>query len=550
MRLTSPPDPDCTDLIGLLRRQALERPEQGYSFRQRSGLTRLTFSQLDRQARALALRVRLAYPEARSAILCFPPGVQFLVGLFGSFYAGITAVPAYPPRARRPDSRLEAIAGDSPAAIVLTTSDMLRDKDRLAAETPRLRALPWLDAGSDDAATSNGYEPCELPRDRPAVLQYTSGSTAVPKGVMLTQACILHNLRCMRDVLGLTAAHRAVSWLPAFHDMGLIGNLLQGVFTGIDITLLSPAAVAQDPLCWLEAISDHKAYVSGGPGFAFQHCVDRIKPADRDRLDLRSWRVAYIGAEPVSAAVLQRFTDYFAPCGFRPEAFFPTYGLAEGTLMVTGGNRDQPPLVRRFGPASLETGQPIPDEDGRAVVACGRPLPDMDLCIVDPATTQPAAPGDIGEIWVAGPSVAAGYWNRTQETAQTFGTFRADGRGPYLRTGDLGFLQDELFITGRLKELIIVRGRNYHPHDLEEAVTGLPELRNQRGAAFTVDEGCRPQLVMLHEVVRGFQPDESADLFAARAANHRGQLRPGTPHPRPRAHWITAARHQRQNSAR
>ncbi|HWY87711.1 MAG TPA: AMP-binding protein, partial [Gemmataceae bacterium] len=525
MRQTPPDTCDAADLIGLLQRRAVDRREHGYAFEERAGTTRLTFADLDRRARQVARRLADVHPETESAILCYPPGVDFLIGFFGSLYAGVTAVPAYPPRPRRADSRLEAIAGDSPRAIVLTTPELLRDKERLAALTPRLRRLSWIAAGGP--ATEAGSEAAEVDgsaaknwkysgnnASRPAVLQYTSGSTALPKGVMLTQASILHNIRRMREVLGLGPDTPGVCWLPAFHDMGLIGNLLQVLYCGANLTLLSPASVAQDPLSWLKAIGKARAYVSGGPGFAFQHCLDRIRPADRDQLDLSSWRVAYVGAEPVSAAVLNRFAEYFAPCGFRPEAFFPTYGLAEGTLMITGGDRVQAPVVRTFRPASLETSQPIHEEGGRPLVGCGQPLTDLEVAIVDPATCCPVPSGEIGEIWVSGPSVAEGYWNQPEETAQIFGARRADGCSTvYLRTGDLGFLQDQLFITGRIKELIIIRGRNFYPQDLEDAVADLPLLGHHRGAAFTVDEGRRPRLILVQEVMRGFQRSRGAELF-------------------------------------
>ena len=509
-----------SDLIRLLSLQARARGEHGYAYQERTGKTRLTFAELDRKARAVACLLRAQHPQAQAAILCYPAGVEFLVGLFGSIYAGLSAAPAYPPRPRRADPRLEAIAGDLPHAVVLTTADLCNDKTRLTAQAPRLGNLPWFGTCGVDENSGAGFEPVPASDKRPVVLQYTSGSTSLPKGVMLTHACILHNLQRMQEVLGLGPDTHVLCWLPAFHDMGLIGNLLQAVHSGLDLTLLSPAAVAQEPLSWLEAIQREKAYVSGGPCFAFQHCLDRIAPAERERLDLSSWKVAYVGAEPVSPAVLERFIEFFAPCGFAPETFFPCYGLAEGSLMITGGDRFKPPVIRAFQPASLETTRPIPDESGRRLVACGRPLPDLDVRIVDPATLRPVADGDIGEIWVAGPSVAGGYWNRPDATAQTFAaqivnpaTGVAEPRH-YLRTGDLGFLQDELFITGRLKELIIIRGRNYYPQDLEEAVAGIsPLFGYHRGTAFTLDEGSRPRLILVQEVARAYKGGQGDELF-------------------------------------
>ncbi len=516
----SPPEIDSldwSDLGALLRERARSRGNHGFTFQERAGESRLTFAELDRRARAVALRLRTDYPQAESAILCYHPGPDFLVGFFGSVYAGITPIPAYPPCARRFDPRLDAIAGDCPQALVLTTRAILENKATLVAQSPRLQALPWFESCTAREVDQD-WEPAPFPADRPAVLQYTSGSTSLPKGVILTQACIRHNLKRMRGILRLGPDMCVVCWLPAFHDMGLIGNLLQTVDCGADTIILSPATVAQDPFIWLQTISEKRACVSGGPCFIFQHCVEHITPAQRDQLDLSSWRVAYVGAEPIAPGVLQRFGDFFAPCGFRAETFFPTYGLAEGTLMITGGDVTRPPLVRTFEIESLKTKHPVPATEGRDLVGCGQALPDLDVCIVDPVTRYPVAAGEIGEIWVAGPSVAAGYWQRQEETAHTFTARRADDSArPYLRTGDLGFIDDELFITGRIKELIIIRGRNYYPQDLEEAVGGLsPLLGFHRGAAFAVDEGSRPRLVLVHEVVRGYKEGQGAQLFERR----------------------------------
>lgn len=501
---------DGSNLVSLLRKHAREGSTNGYVFQERSGSTRITFGELARRAEAVAQRLRGSHPAAQAAILCYPPGVDFVVGLFGCWMAGLTAVPAYPPRARRTDTRLEAIAGDCADAIVLTTRELLLDKDRLAGQTPALGALPWIETCTAlDAADAR---PTPFPNNRPAVLQYTSGSTAMPKGVVLTHECLAHNLRHMCRVLGLGRNTPGVCWLPAFHDMGLIGNILQAVYCGSTLTLLAPAAVAQDPRCWLQAIGNAKAYISGGPCFAFQHCLDRIRPEERGQFDLSSWRVAYVGAEPINPTVLDRFTEFFASCGFQREAFFPCYGLAECTLMVTGV---QPPKVQTFRAASLATRQPIPEDGGRPLVGCGQPLPGLDVCIIDPDTRLPVPPGEIGEIWLSGPSVAAGYWNRPEETVRTFGARRADGfPATYLRTGDLGFLKNELFVTGRLKEMLIIRGRNFYPQDLEDAIATLsPALGYHRGAAFAVDEGSRPRLIMVHEIARGYQPGSGRDLF-------------------------------------
>ncbi len=264
----------------------------------------------------------------------------------------------------------------------------------------------------------------EFRPNEPAILQYTSGSTGDPKGVVLTHSTLLHNLAQMREVLGLRPEYQGVCWLPAFHDMGLIGNFLQAVFTGASLTFLSPLSFAQDPLFWLQTISARRAYISGGPTFAYQHCVQLMTPEKCQGLDLSCWKVAYVGAEPVSPAVLDRFAETFAPYGFRRETFFPCYGLAESTLMVTGGDRTPnggSPVVRSFSRSALEEHRVESDPAGQPMVGCGRRLPDLDVRIVDPDTGETLGGDRIGEIWVAGPSVARGYWNRPGESEQTFG---------------------------------------------------------------------------------------------------------------------------------
>ncbi len=477
----------------------------------------LSYAELDERARALACFLRQQGLAGKRALLCYPPSVDFMVGFFGCVYAQVVAVPAYPPRAHRGDPRLESIIGNCEPAVILTCSDIHRDVERLTAQAPQLRALPWMDTAAMPSAWASGWsDPAPRPGDLVA-LQYTSGSTGHPKGVMLTHGCLLHNLARMCDVLGLTGQSDAVCWLPAFHDMGLVGNFLQAINCGISLTFMSPAAFAHDPIRWLRTISNRRAYISGGPCFAFQHCVSRFTPQKCAGLDLSCWKVAYIGAEPVSAAVLDRFVTTFGPYGYRGETFFPCYGLAEGTLMVTGGDRLEQPIVRGFRTAALEENRAEPDDQGRQLVGCGRALDDMEVCIVDPITLLPVPEGHIGEIWASGPSLAGGYWNREKESADLFAARRADNpQTRYLRTGDFGFLQKgELFVSGRLKDLIIIRGRNFHPQDLESAVAeAIPELRGHGAAAFAVEADPVARLVIVQEVPRAFKPGERRSVSA------------------------------------
>jgi acyl-CoA synthetase (AMP-forming)/AMP-acid ligase II len=292
--------------------------------------------------------------------------------------------------------------------------------------------------------------------------------------------------------------------------MGLIGGVLQPLYGGFPVTLMSPVDFLQQPIRWLQAISRYQATTSGGPNFAYDLCLRKITPAQLETLDLSSWEVAFTGAEPVRAETLEEFAATFAPCGFRKEAFYSCYGMAETTLIVSGGLKTNPPVIRRIDRAALEQNRVVASTnnlESRTIVGCGRTWLNQHLLIVNPETCIRTSGEEIGEIWVSGASIAQGYWNRPQETKQIFDAYLADTReGPFLRTGDLGFVQDgELFITGRLKEIIIIRGQNHYPHDIELTVEkSNPALRPNSGAAFAVDFNGTERLVVVHEVERSF----------------------------------------------
>ncbi|MFP2926241.1 fatty acyl-AMP ligase, partial [Pyxidicoccus sp. 3LG] len=341
-----------------------------------------------------------------------------------------------------------------------------------------------------------------------AFLQYTSGSTGSPRGVVLTHANLLHNSHAIQRCFEHDSNSVGVIWLPPYHDMGLIGGILQPLHVGFPVVLMSPLDFLARPMRWLQAVSRYRATTSGGPNFAYELCVRKATPELVSQLDLSSWSLAFNGAEPLHPATLQRFRETFAPCGFRPEAVYPCYGLAEATLIASGGRKAALPLQHSVRKDALEANEAVPvsstDAGALTLVGCGTRLPDQELLIVEPQGRLPLPEGRVGEVWLRGPSIARGYWNRPEETEATFHARRADdpAAGPYLRTGDLGFLRDgELFITGRLKDLIIVRGRNHYPHDLERtAVACHAALRPGCSAAFGVEATGGEQLVLVQEV--------------------------------------------------
>jgi amino acid adenylation domain-containing protein len=527
--LTEPtlwPEVRLATVPGLLRARAAERPEQvAYTFLAdgEAEAGRLTYAELDRRARVVAAALRASVPPGERALLLYPPGLEFVAAFLGCLIAGVVAVPAYPPRPNdRSQSRLRAIARDARPRAALTTSAIFAGLEALAAAVPELAATRWIPT---DLLDGCGAPWASFPEPEPgslAFLQYTSGSTAAPRGVMVSHGNLLHNERMIAAAFGQDEESVVVGWLPLYHDMGLIGNVLQPLYAGGRCILMSPLVFLQRPLRWLEAISRHRATTSGGPNFAYELCVRKASPGAIAGLDLSSWRVAFNGAEPVRASTLERFAATFAACGFRPEAFYPCYGLAEATLFVTGGESGRQPRTA------------APDgEAERRLVSCGYAWMGQRVAIADPETGEELPPGAVGEIWVSGPSVAQGYWGNAEATERDFNAFLitldGPGQGPFLRTGDLGFLSDgELFVTGRLKDLIILRGRNHYPQDLELTAEGShPDLRPGNGAVFSVEAAGEERLVVVHEVERRRRAsvEEIAEAIRrAVAAEHEVQV--------------------------
>ncbi|GAA1964505.1 amino acid adenylation domain-containing protein [Catenulispora subtropica] len=498
-------------LAELLARRGGEQPSrEALTFLGDDGnATALTYADLDARARAIAAVLSETCRAGDRALLLYPPGPEYIAGFFGCLYAGVIAVPAYPPLDARQAARLTGIAADATPSAVLTEAAFLnlaRDLlDPVMRDTGGKAA--WI---ATDTAAANDERRIRHNAERIAFLQYTSGSTGRPKGVVVTHANLLHNSAFIRDRFGHTAASRGVIWLPPYHDMGLIGGILQPVYAGFPVTLMSPLSFLREPLRWLRAVSDWGATTSGGPNFAYDLAVRKTTPEQREALDLSSWTVAFTGAEQVRPATLDAFAEAFAVAGFRRRAYFPCYGLAEATLMVTGVRFDADPEVTAFAADALTVGRAEPaadDEPARWLVSCGTPPADGAVAVVNPDDGAPVEEGTIGEITVSGPSVAAGYWGGRD--AEVFA-------GDRVRTGDVGFLhRGGLYVTGRRKDLIIVRGRNIAPDDVELIAAGAhPALRPGCGAAIAVEADGAEQLAVVHEV-QGPKPLPLAEIAAA-----------------------------------
>ncbi len=467
-----------------------------------------TYADLDRKARAIAASLQSLDLEGERALLLYPSGLDFVAAFFGCLYAGVTAVPAYPPRRNRNMARIDAIANDAQAKIALTTVDVLERVQTMIGDTPALQQLRWRSTDQWDDDWANSWRRPDVHGETLAFLQYTSGSTGTPKGVMLSHSNLMHNSAMIAYAFEHTRSGNGVFWLPLYHDMGLIGGILQPLYMGKANTLLSPTHFLQKPVRWLQILSQTGSTISGGPNFAYDLCAEKVTAEQKSTLDLSRWTLAFNGAEPVRADTIERFTAAFAECGFRREAFYPCYGLAEATLIVTGGYKQSPPEVHSFDISHLEKNEAFETslgaEGSRMLVGSGGNLLDQQIVIADPDTFANVGSGRVGEIWVSGPSVAQGYWKRDELTHDVFQARLEDGRGPFLRTGDLGFLLDgELFVTGRLKDLIIVRGVNHYPQDIEQtAQAAHKDVVPGAGAAIVVGDEGNEQLVIVQETVR------------------------------------------------
>ncbi|GLV53932.1 acyl-CoA synthetase [Dictyobacter sp. S3.2.2.5] len=502
---------EVNTIVDLLQLRARENPcSTAYTFLRygEAANESVSYFELDTRARAIASVLRQKGGEGRQVLLLYPSGIDYMAAYFGCLYAGAIAIPAYPPHSQRALPRIQAIVDDASASIVLTTSTIADKVQQWTENVAGLERLTWLTTDAVDVSIADAWIAPDIDGDSLAFLQYTSGSTSSPKGVMVSHTNLLHNLSMLHDQLGITSDSVGVSWLPIFHDMGLIAGMLLPLYGNVPSVFMTPADFLQRPLRWLQAITDYKGTFSCAPNFAYELCMRRIGESDLASLDLSSWTVALNGAEPIRAETLHRFTQMFAGRGFRSTTFMPGFGLAENTLMVCCEQLDNAPYIKNISQSALEENLVIAAgaaiDDVQQLVGCGGAVREkgVDIVIVNPETFQACNVDEVGEIWVSGPSVTRGYWQRPEETAQTMQAHLATGEGPFLRTGDLGAYQNgQLFVTGRLKDLIILGGRNYYPQDIEKTVElSHPALRPGCSAAFSIEHEQEERLVVMVEV--------------------------------------------------
>ncbi|MBW4696834.1 MAG: fatty acyl-AMP ligase [Aphanocapsa lilacina HA4352-LM1] len=515
-----------TTLVAMLQRRAVQQPERlAFTFLAdgETQQSNLTYGELDRRARAIAAHLQTFAAAGERAVLLYPTGLDYVAAFYGCLYAGVIAAPAYPPDPMQLEKSLAGLHGvirDAQARWVLTTTGVHALVHSQPAGGEARQPLQWLCTDQLPETPAEPWRPPQVESASIALLQYTSGSTAAPKGVMLTHANVLHNQKLIQTACHHTEQSTWVTWLPLHHNLALMSAVVQPVYVGYLSVLMPPAAFLQRPLRWLRAISRYRGRGAAGPNFGFNLCIKEIPPEQRGELDLSSWEVAIIGGEPIQCDLLERFSAAFAPCGFRPETFVPGYGLAESVLMVSVGRKSERPKVKALDKAHLGAGRAVdaPPGQAEAIKVAGFELYDQDptIAVVHPETRRRCQPGEIGEIWVAGGSVASGYWQKPDISQATFAARIADcAEGPFLRTGDLGFIADgHFFLTGRCKELIIISGRNHYPQDIELTVqTSHPALRPNSSAAFSIASDGEERLVVAAELA----DDDPVPVSAAKS---------------------------------
>ncbi|TAE59165.1 MAG: fatty acyl-AMP ligase [Nostocales cyanobacterium] len=506
-------------LVELLRWRAVNQTDKlAYTFLvdgKKEGAT-LTYSELDHTARAIGALLQKHHAKGHRALLLYPQGLEVLAAFLGCLYAGVIAIPVPPPdagRLKRALPRLRAIVKDANATFAFTNRSFLEILQGEDSEFPEFKDMTWIATEDVDLKIAERWQDPQVSADSLAYLQYTSGSTSTPKGVMISHHNILHHCRYLQTACGYDAESVSITWMPYFHDYGLVEGMTVPLYNGHPCYIMSPLAFIKRPLRWLQAIERYRGTHSQAPNFAYELCVSRITDEQIAALDLSSWQAAGNAAEPINPRVLEEFYTKFAPAGFKWETFAPAYGLAEYTLLVSTSPKQTSPVLCLVKTSEIEKNKIVEAPgwgDGvRAIPGCGQLVCDTKVAIVDPDTLKRCQPDEVGEVWVSDPSVAGGYWQRPEESESTFRAYTADTQeGPFLRTGDLGFmLGGELFITGRIKDLIIIRGTNHYPQDIEWTVQQVhPCLRPDYGAAFSIEVDGDEKLVVVQEVKRN--PEE------------------------------------------
>jgi len=479
-----------------------------------------TFQEIDRVARSISQALSEKLSKGDRVLLLFPQGLQYVAALYGCFYGGFIAIPAYPPRRNRKMDRINSIIEDSGAAAGLVTEDVFKTIERNFSDDEMLKEMKWFKY-ENISSSLNPPELSKLPKpDDVAFIQYTSGSTGNPKGVMISHENIVYNSEFIRQSFGFDKNTIGMNWLPIFHDMGLVGGIFQAAYLGLINIGMPPVAFLKNPLNWLKAISKYKATTGGGPNFSYDYCIQKIKPEEVEGLDLSSIKNFYCGGEPVRKKTFKEFPKHFSSAKVRTNQMFAVYGMAETTLIVTGKDPASEPGYVRVNQEALSKNKLIfvsEEEKGIDLVSNGRVWMETKVAIVNPETFEETDENTIGEVWIAGPTVAKGYWNKPEENKRTFNAFLSNGKGPWLRSGDLGFIfKGELYITGRLKDLIIIRGVNYYPNDIEYSVQQSHEaFKPNSGAAFSIQKDGIEKLVVVQELERNYLRNVDFDTLLA-----------------------------------
>lgn len=472
----------------------------------------VTFVDLEKRAMAMAAYLQERGLSGKRVMLCYPFGVHFVYAFLACLYANVIPMPISLPRFNRENTALEQLVLSAKPSVFLSTKSVVDQVITKWDTTHNLRSIPWIATDSLDLTLYQGWEPQAKKGEDIALIQFTSGSTSQPKGVVISHNNIMANQVMIQKAFEHQPGISTVGWLPMYHDMGLIGNMMQGLYVGYTITLLSPVSFIQKPIRWLQAISDYQAVSSGGPNFAYSHCVNRISIEDTESIDLSSWTLAFNGSEPIHAQTLDLFSEKFSILGFKKTAFYPCYGLAEATLIVSGGFKSAEPITLTCDTELLKTGQiksASISENSTTLVGSGHSLLEGDLHIVNPEYQIILPDGEIGEIWISGKNVAKGYWSQDTFDTAAFTKKIKNKDGSFYATGDLGALiNGELFVTGRIKELIIIAGKNHYPQDLELTVKKIdPAFNDYSTVAFSVPQDLVGEAVVIIQELRRF-PDE------------------------------------------